>query len=125
MKRALLLTLIACIAARSQPPQFNFDHLAAKATEKVEVTLDSSLLQLAGRFLSEKKRRDFEKFVEIADLIRGGGHLSKDGIRRILRIRRSMNDGGAGRRKYSDDEILRHIDSGTSSETIRQAVAKP
>jgi hypothetical protein len=77
------------------------------------------------RFLSEKKRRDFEKFVEIAGLIRGGSHLRKDGIREILRIRRSMNDGGAGRRKYSDDEILRDIDSGTSSETIRQAVAKP
>ena len=77
------------------------------------------------RFQSEKKQRDFEKFVEIARLIRGRSHLRKDGIEVILRIRRSMNDGGAGRRKYSDDEILRHIDSGTSSETIRQAVAKP
>ena len=72
-------------------------------------------------FLSAKKKRDFAKFEQIAKLIAGGEHLKKNGIRRILEIRKSMNDGGAGRRKYGDAEILRLVKTEESSETIRQA----
>ena len=72
-------------------------------------------------FLSAKKKRDFANFEQIAKLIAGGEHLKKNGIRRILEIRKSMNDGGAGRRKYGDAEILRLVKSEESSETIRQA----
>jgi hypothetical protein len=73
------------------------------------------------RFLSAKKKRDFAKFKTLAKLIEGGEHLSKAGISKILELRREMNDGGAGRRKYSDEEILDVFRSGESSETIRQA----
>ena len=72
-------------------------------------------------FLSAKKKRDFAKFKQIAVLIKGGKHLTKNGITEILEIRNSMNDGGVGRRKYSDEEILQLFDSGKSSETTRQA----
>ena len=72
-------------------------------------------------FLSAKKKRDFVKFRQIAKLIAGGDHLERSGIRRILEIRKSMNDGGAGRRKYGDAEILRLVKTEESSETIRQA----
>ena len=72
-------------------------------------------------FLSAKKKRDFAKFEQIAKLIADGEHLKKSGIRRILEIRKSMNDGGAGRRKYGDAEILRLVKTEESSETIRQA----
>ena len=72
-------------------------------------------------FLSAKKKRDFAKFRQIADLISDGKHLHRKGVERILAIRKSMNDGGAGRRKYGDAEILRLVKSGESSETIRQA----
>ncbi len=72
-------------------------------------------------FLSAKKKRDFAKFVQIADLIADKQHLEEDGIKRILEIRKTMNDGGAGRRKYSDAEILSQVRSGKSSETTRQA----
>ena len=72
-------------------------------------------------FLSEKKRRDFQKFTELAELIRLKKHLNRDGIRAILAIRSTMNDGGVGRRKYSDRQILSYFPSGKSSETIRQA----
>ena len=72
-------------------------------------------------FLSAKKKRDFVKFEQIAKLIADGEHLKKNGIRRILEIRKSMNDGGAGRRKYGDAEILRLVKTEESSETIRQA----
>jgi len=55
-------------------------------------------------FLSAKKKRDFAKFVELADLFKAGKHLSRDGIEEILKIRSDMNDGG--KRKYADGEIL-------------------
>ena len=49
-------------------------------------------------FLSAKKKRDFVKFMQIAELIADGKHLEKVGIKRILDIRKTMNDGGVGRR---------------------------
>lgn len=75
-------------------------------------------------FLSAKKKRDFGKFKELADMLTQGQHLHERGIRKILRIRAEMNDGGAGRRKYSDEEILAVFQSGESSETIRRAASK-
>jgi hypothetical protein len=56
-------------------------------------------------FLSAKKKRDFSKFQQIAKLIETNNHLTIDGIKEILKIRKEMNDGG--KRKYSDEEILR------------------
>ena|GEM_PF-128442 len=73
-------------------------------------------------FLSAKKKRDFAKFKKIACLMQEGKHLTEEGIREILKIRAGMNDGGAGRRKYSDEEILSCFSQGESSETIRQAL---
>lgn len=72
-------------------------------------------------FLSSKKQRDFAKFKRIARLMGEGRHLSRAGIDEILEIRRDMNDGGAKRRKYSDDAILVSFEPGKSSETARQA----
>ena len=72
-------------------------------------------------FLSAKKKRDFSKFREIADLIQNKEHLHETGIRKILKIRNAMNDGG--KRKYSDEEILSTFGSGKSSETTRQELA--
>lgn len=72
-------------------------------------------------FLSAKKKRDFEKFVQIAGMIRQGEHLNEAGIKRILAVRKQMNDGGANRRKYSDADILQCFGPGKSSETTRQA----
>ena len=71
-------------------------------------------------FLSAKKQRDFAKFKQIARLIQDGHHLSKEGIYQILEIRREMNDGGAMRRKYSDDSIVELFEIRESSETTRQ-----
>ena len=67
-------------------------------------------------FLSAKKKRDFSKFCKIAKIVKEGKHLKEKGIRKIIEIRREMNDGG--KRKYSEKEILRKIQG--SSETIRQ-----
>jgi hypothetical protein len=72
-------------------------------------------------FLSAKKQRDFAKFKQIALLMRDGKHQTKSGISEILEIRRDMNDGGAMRRKYSDDSINELFGTRESSETVRQA----
>lgn len=68
-------------------------------------------------FLSSKKKRDFAKFCQIAQLMEQGAHLHKEGIEKILEIRREMNDGG--KRRYNEAEILARFRE--SSETIRRA----
>ena len=72
------------------------------------------------KFLSAKKKRDFSKFCQIAELLQHGAHLHQEGIRTILEIRREMNDGG--NRRYSDEEIMARFQE--SSETIRRAPQK-
>lgn len=67
-------------------------------------------------FLSAKKKRDFAKFCRLAEIIEKNGHLDETGIRKILEIRREMNDGG--KRKYRENEIIGKFRK--SSETIRQ-----
>ena len=69
-------------------------------------------------FLSAKKKRDFAKFVKLAELFQEGRHLTREGIQEILEIRREMNDGG--KRRYSEAEILDRFQPRESSETIRQ-----
>jgi hypothetical protein len=61
------------------------------------------------RFLSAKKKRDFAKFCKLAELLREGDHLSFEGIQRVLKIRRDMNDGG--KRRYSDHDILERFET--------------
>ena len=72
-------------------------------------------------FLSAKKQRDFSKFKELARLLTEGRHRTRSGIYEVLNIRRDMNDGGAKRRKYSDDSIIELFEPRESSETARQA----
>ena len=70
--------------------------------------IDENVIPFFNRFgfLSAKKKRDFSKFRQMARIIREGDHLSKQGVQSILDIRKDMNDGGVGKRKYSDEEIL-------------------
>ena len=58
-------------------------------------------------FLSAKKKRDFAKFKQLAELMREGRHHTREGVERILAIRRDMDDGG--KRKYSDQEVLERL----------------
>ncbi len=69
-------------------------------------------------FLSAKKKRDFAKFKQIAALMEEDNHLHRDGIEQILRIRADMNDGGANRRKYSDEEILQRLDQAKNHQRL-------
>jgi hypothetical protein len=63
MKRtwlAILALSCAAVPLGAQTCPFNLDHIAAKAKELVDVTLDSATLQLAGRFLSRGKAKEGE-----------------------------------------------------------------
>jgi hypothetical protein len=58
MNRIIRISLLALICAVAQLPaqiKINLDGLAAKAKESVDVNLDSSMLQLAWKFLSGNK----------------------------------------------------------------------
>ena len=67
-------------------------------------------------FLSAKKKRDFDKFCKLAKLLEAEAQKTKEGLEKILEIRRNMNDGG--KRKYSESEIRSMWKE--SSETICQ-----
>lgn len=69
-------------------------------------------------FLSAKKKRDYSIFKRMADLMAQGAHLTIEGIKELLVLRRDMNDGG--KRKYTEDEIIKAFGLSESSETIRQ-----
>jgi len=60
-------------------------------------------------FLSAKKKRDFAKFKQLAELIREGRHRTRKGVEEVLGIRKEMNDGG--KRRYFDEEILRRFEN--------------
>ena len=60
-------------------------------------------------FLSAKKKRDFSKFKRLAKIMQAGGHLNREGIGEILRIRSDMNDGG--KRRYTDEDILSQLEN--------------
>ena len=72
-------------------------------------------------FLSAKKKRDFAIFKQMAERMHAGSHLHREGIVGLLSLRRDMNDGG--KRKYSEDQILKAVDEAESSETIRRTSA--
>ena len=72
-------------------------------------------------FLSAKKKRDFAKFVTLAEMFEAGRHLRRSGIEEILRVRSDMNDGG--KRRYTDEMVLDRFEK--SSETARQTVSNP
>src|SRR5436309_15310747 len=73
-------------------------------------------------FLAPTKQRDFAKFCELTALILQRRHLTPEGVREILEIRRDMNDGG--KRRYTEEEILARCNIGESSETARQTPAQ-
>ena len=52
--RLLLLLLAAAGLLPAQPIKLNLDHLAAKASESIDITLNGSTLQFAAKFLDGK-----------------------------------------------------------------------
>jgi hypothetical protein len=65
------------------------------------------------------KLQDLAIFCEITSMVLLGAHLSVSGFTRILELRGPMNRGG--KRRRTDDELVRALPRHESSETIRKA----
>lgn len=67
MKKILIATLFAVVVAlpaSAQKINLDFPGLAEKATETVDVTLDSSMLQFAAKFLDDDADREAREMVK-------------------------------------------------------------
>ena len=70
-------------------------------------------------FLSAKKKGEFSKFRQLAKLLQNEEHLTKEGLKKVLKLRAELNGGCV--EEYSDSEIFNSMPLGKSSETTCQA----
>ena len=68
------------------------------------------------QFLSANKKRNFSIFTKIVEAMAQGEHLRKDGFKRIVQLRETLNEGRGRKRKYQLSDVYRE----GSSETIRE-----
>ena len=68
------------------------------------------------RFLSANKKRNFSIFKCIVEAMAKGEHLKRDGLKRILQLRETLNEGRGRKRKYQLSDVYKE----GSSETIRE-----
>lgn len=73
-------------------------------------------------FLSVKKKGEFSKLRKLAKLLQNEEYLTREGLKKILKLRSELNEGRI--EKYSDSEIFNSMPLGKSSETICQADTK-
>lgn len=73
--------------------------------------------------LRSSKQVNFAIFCEIAKLMEDGNHRNKEGLKVILDLRETLNEGRGRKRKYSASDVLQTFLE-ESSETIRQAPNK-
>ena len=66
--------------------------------------------------LSESKKRNFAIFCKIANLMKKGEHRTRSGLRKILLLRETINEGKGRTRKYSIHDVFPLQES---SETTR------
>lgn len=71
-------------------------------------SINSVVIPFFKRFkLLSSKALELERLEKIAKIVTDNDHLNKDGIKRILEIRKPMNNGG--KRKFADSEIIRDL----------------
>ncbi len=68
------------------------------------------------RFLSQTKKRNFSLFKRIAKIMIDKQHLEPEGFKRLLELRKQLNQGKGRKRKYTMENVLE------SSETIRRGL---
>ena len=69
-------------------------------------------------FLSANKKRNFSIFKKIVEAMWKNEHLTKDGLRRILQLRETLNEGRGRKRKYQLIDVYKE----DSPETIRKTL---
>ena len=67
--------------------------------------------------LSESKKRNFAIFCKIADLMKKGEHRTQTGLKKILLLRETINEGKGRTRKYGINDVFPIQES---SETTRR-----
>ena len=67
--------------------------------------------------LSESKQRNFDIFCKIADLMEKGEHKTQSGLKKILLLRETINEGKGRTRKYGINDVFPLQES---SETTRR-----
>jgi hypothetical protein len=67
---------------------------------------------------SPSKNETLEVFSQICEMMRGGEHLTENGLRKIVHMRSTMNN-ETSKRHRDDEEILNSLKYQESSETIR------
>lgn len=55
---------------------------------------------------SSNKRKNFEIFCQIANLMKEGNHRTINGLKKILTLREELNKGKARKRKYEYDDVF-------------------
>lgn len=55
---------------------------------------------------SSNKRKNFEIFCRIANLMKEGNHRTINGLKKILTLREELNKGKARKRKYEYDDVF-------------------
>ncbi len=97
----------------------------ADGVHSLDVTTPSSIVSRVIPFFerfpfrSEKAKINFAIFCKIVALMVEGNHRNKQGLRAILQLRETLNEGKGRKRKYSASDVLKTFLE-ESSETIRQ-----
>ena len=68
------------------------------------------------RFISHTKQKNFRIFKEITKCVIDGKHLTTEGLKEIVALRETLNEGHGRKRKYSQKDVLDSF-TGKSSET--------
>ena len=71
-------------------------------------------------FRSAYKKNNFRIFSEIVEIMYGGGHLTSEGLQKVLELREKLNPGIGRKRKYTLQNV---VNSEESSETKRKTVS--
>jgi hypothetical protein len=76
-------------------------------TRRLEDILDTVIPHFERWPLMSGKRRDFERFTAVCQLMAAGGHRSREGLMKIVKLAREMNP--SGRRRYDASAVLRQL----------------
>ena len=72
------------------------------------------------KFLSSKMKRNYMLFKQITEMMNEKGHLTSDGLMKIIQIREKLNEGRGRKRKYSINDYKDFL-----SENPQRLNAKP
>lgn len=100
----LFQQFLNCGAIRRNPSDRTFKYEVRSIKDLIEKVIPHFLKYP----LLSSKKKDFEMFAEICNMISTGKHLQKDTLKEILELSYQMN--GLGARRYLKDKLLLLLD---------------